>query len=270
MRRQCARIQAGDAMIAMMVEKAKGPNGDLAARTAVCASMNAYIHQCVRDITGIKDHKNPMYLDCYQAAVAGTVSRGGLLHAIDTYDSSRGTRFITHASYWIRAAIFDTAADHPVIGVRVRQRHARIRRMAHGLGLDETPSVEQVKAAWEENVVDKKERSISLKSIAEALSSDIPPGWTVQGLDSPDVDRDEIIDEDVVIDAIDRRAKVRKLEAAIANLKESDRKLIVGMFGFNGTPISIASLAQDAGCSKTTIIRKRNAILNKLRHALAQ
>jgi len=257
-------------MIAMMVEKAKA--GDLAARTAVCASMNAYIHQCVRDITGIKDHKNPMYLDCYQAAVAGTVSRGGLLHAIDTYDPSRGTRFITHASYWIRAAIFDTAADHPVIGVRVRQRHARIRRMAHGLGLagDETPSVEQVKAAWEENVVDKKERSISLKSIAEALSSDIPPGWTVQGLDSPDVDRDEIIDEDTVIDAIDRRAKVKKLESAIAKLKPSDSRLITGMFGFNGTPISIASLAQDACCSKTTIIRRRNAIINKLHHALTQ
>jgi DNA-directed RNA polymerase sigma subunit (sigma70/sigma32) len=246
-----------------MVAAAQG--GDLKARDGVVAAVMPYIHFCVANKLGHHNDRDPMYADCVQASIAGTSRRGGLLHAIDIYNSARGVKFLTHAHYWIRAAINDTAADHMVVGIRVRQRHAKIRRVAHELG--DTPSVDEVRDAFMAKP-GTMSKSVSRKSVAEALSSDIPPGWTVQGLDAPELDRESVVDEDTIIDAIDRRRKMERLVLAIQRLPKNEAMLVEGLFGFGGTPYSIRALASDAGVSKATIIRRRNTVLEKLKALL--
>ncbi len=88
--------------------------------------------------------------DLTQAGVIGARGTGGLMRAIEKFDTKRGKRFSTYATFWIRLAIQD-ALNEMLGGVLrggAQKRSAKARRVAEDLAeeLGRKPDDREVKA----------------------------------------------------------------------------------------------------------------------------
>jgi len=96
----------------------------------------------------------------------------GLIHAVETFDLSRGCRFSTHATWWVRQAVSRAVMDQARIirlPVPTQEQLVQLRRLY--LQADQTPSAEE--AAQRLSL--SRERVEELRAAAQdAASLDVP------------------------------------------------------------------------------------------------
>jgi len=190
----------------------------------------------------------------------------GLIHAAERFDYSRGCKFSTYATWWVRQAIEKAIADSG----------RTIRVPAHVVGHIRKIEQESVRYFAEHGSEPTSQALSALVHVPE-LKIDLYRRFSndVGSLDVPIEDEGAVSvlelqaaqDYEEPFDWAYQSAIKATFQNAFTTLEKREREIIALRYGIGGTgPLTLEEIGNQAGITRERVRQVLNAALSKLRH----